>query len=124
MAINKELLARVRDHILEEPRRYDQLTTGEYEESVPCGTRACIAGWTYFFGTGRDPRFNSCMYDAQELLGLSNDEAMVLFDANGDWPEPYSSAYKTAEKEHSHAGMAQAAADYINHIIETGKVLS
>lgn len=80
--INKELLAKVRDHILEEPRRYNQGTFGKKSEIAPCGTEACLAGWTVFLVDGVDitqagasPRTQLYVQQrAADLLGLTTAE--------------------------------------------------
>lgn len=126
--INFELLARVRDHILEEPRRYDQSTLMRDSAIAPCGTAACIAGWTVILSGGiknpcncKDP---TCGFDqaAKDFLRISDNEASILFSWDANWPSPFGGAYLFAERRDDKAGMAQAAADYINWIIENGRV--
>lgn len=138
--INTELLARVRDHILEEPRRYDQTTFGEASEDAPCGTAACIAGWAaHLSGRVSLKKLRAPMnpvreirQTAQRALGLTDEEARVLFTGDptpcwcgdkdcalGGWPPRFGKRY---EKAKTARGRASAAAAYIDHIIATGKV--
>lgn len=134
--INTELLAKVRDHILEEPRRYDQGTWGKQSEEAPCGTVACLAGWTAYLGglmtlTELQEGAAVVRERAQRALGLSDIEARMLFagrprcDCGSDlceygWPHRFAIQYENAMTDE---GRARAAADYIDHIIATGKVI-
>jgi hypothetical protein len=43
MALNVELMEKVRDKIRENPDRHDQ---NSWAVRMPCGTTYCIAGWT------------------------------------------------------------------------------
>jgi hypothetical protein len=133
--INVKLLARVRDHILEEPRRYDQELWGRPSDEAPCGTAACIAGWTALLGrkvTLKQLRANPDVSAvARELLNLEPGEASVLFAGSpgwycGDpdcslnrWPARYAAQYRRAKTAR---GRARAAANYIDYIIKTGSV--
>lgn len=103
------LLAEIEKLILAEPLRYDQehvLHQGDEaidvygEDSVPkCGTVGCVAGWVVVL---KRPEVSvSAAWDAaQEVLGLSSNEADDLFagGACGDtMPQT---------KEHAEAGVA------------------
>lgn len=44
--LNIELLKKVRDKIASTPEAYDQSVYGRVSKEAPCGTAACIAGWT------------------------------------------------------------------------------
>lgn len=135
MPINKELLQKVRDHILEEPRRYNQETYFTEETDAPCGTAACIAGWAVLLGQGEPSRApcpcddSDCMglpmwrRDAVGLLGLNQMEASVLFNASAyHWPEPFRTRFQMASAVEDAVERARAAADYIDWIIANGKV--
>jgi hypothetical protein len=130
MAINNELFSRVRNHILEEPRRYEQTSFGQRvpAEVSPCGTQACILGWAVILD-GRLPMdanfddgdiYFSVEKEGREALGLTRDEADAI--AYGGWPEPFKSRYRNATYEESTETPAQVAADYLDHIIATGRV--
>jgi hypothetical protein len=127
--INTELLARVRAHILEEPRRFRMeryvATPGYYdlpaEQSPPCGTVACIAGWAVAITDGLNSITGPDAYGkiegrALELLGL--EESSLFYHTC--WPDEFCDRYENARTPQERA---EVAADYINHIIETGKVL-
>lgn len=128
--INVALLAKVRDHILEEPRRYRQSTWGRRNALVPCGTAACIAGWAANLGGAftleelrEGPTETGIL--AQQLLGLTTAEANILFESPhlSRWPERYRVPFNEAWYADDAEAMARIAADYLNHIINTGKVL-
>jgi hypothetical protein len=141
MAINVELLARVRAHILEDERRIEmsRYARRAYGRTAPpCGTTACIAGWAVILTDGLPKRITDDYYAsvkprAINLLGLSEDEADRLFFVMG-WPRAFHDRYRAAERfidEHDDedekadkAGesKAQIVADLIDHIIRTGKV--
>lgn len=127
---NLKLLARVRDHILEEPRRYNQGVFGQESGEAPCGTRACIAGWAALLGGAATlaelAEGTAEIRDkAQALLGLDAGEADILFHGDPacscglNWPTPYARRHAKAKTPR---GRARAAADYIDFIIRTGKV--
>lgn len=129
MAINKTLLRKVRNHILAEPRRYNQGRFGRADDNAPCGTACCIAGWAIVLSgkasleDARDD-FETLDEDAQglgaKLLGLSYNESNVVFDGDAnDWPQQFNTAFHVSDDK---AAQARVAADYINHIIKTGKV--
>ena len=140
MPINTELLEKVKQHILEEPRRYDQGTWGGVSDEAPCGTRACIAGWTIHLGgrvgletlqQGGGKR--SVFRSAQRLLRLSDEEAQALFTGDpspcgcgepscglNEWPYRFARRYQNAKTARGRAG---AAAAYLDWIIRTGKVI-
>lgn len=101
--MNKQLLRRVRDHILAEPTRLDmnvmlKAVDTKQNGAPPCGTVGCIAGWTVVLeagvkklpGTAQEYFDLDVWGDAQEFLGLSNDEAGRLFQ------EPYVARYSAA----------------------------
>jgi hypothetical protein len=99
MAINVELLTRVRDHILAEPKRISMSgfghTARKPEPGGPaCGTVACIAGWAVMLhhedrgATVRlrenskvivDGRGRDIEAEAMKVLGLTSAQAGHLF---------------------------------------------
>jgi hypothetical protein len=132
--INKILFAKVRDHILAEPRRFRMeryvANPGYYglegDTAPPCGTVACIAGWAVALVDGMDAITAPGAYDhiaerAEELLGLSDDEGWALWRVffHTEWPARFRRRYESAKRQ---GARARAAADYIDHIIATGKV--
>jgi hypothetical protein len=128
--INVELLERVKQHILEEPRRYDQSVFGRRSREAPCGTAACIAGWTAVLGGAVEAEqlrshYGDIRKTAQGLLGLNEEEAAKLFhgeptcECGVGWPKRFARRYYKAKTTR---GRASAAAAFIDHIIRTGKV--
>lgn len=72
------LLSEIRKLILEEPKRYDQvswLRTGRdvkavYGDGAPsCGTVGCVAGWVVALKGGKNDRVN-VMGGARRILGI------------------------------------------------------
>jgi hypothetical protein len=127
-AINKELFEKVKQHILTDPRRYNQRRFGEVSDDAPCGTACCIAGWAIVLSGGATHKDAQLDFEHRldafdtgaALLGLSDEEAEAVFCAYGeDWPEPFKTDFSEATNRH---GKAKAAAAYIDHIIKTGKV--
>ena len=104
---NRDLFYRIADQIEKEPTSYDQgfwcVTQAEYIEElrfevefgdatqekldraldVPaseCGTVACVAGWACFLTSGSTMvPLDGWTRSARELLGLSSQEADLLF---------------------------------------------
>ena len=126
-----KLLRRVRDHILADPRRYDQSTfirtrSGSYRTYAntdwpACGTAACIAGWTVILGKGVD---GNALYRmdvpgaAKRLLHLTVRQRLDLFHTTfgnkGHWSNLWCHA-------HSKDSKAKVAARRINYMIRTGR---
>ena len=95
----------IRDRVLAEPEKLDM-------SSYHCGTSHCIAGWaTWLFAEG-DARLAESPEMAQELLGLTNDQADNLF-----YPPAWQLAGKFWEEI-----TAPHAAKVIDHLISTGEV--
>lgn len=132
--MNVRLLRKVKRHILDEPRRYDQngiLSTGlepstiyrqgERQWRVPsCGTVACIGGWAFILAPGTKPPEMDFDF-AQNALGLTGKQRDRLFAAASDlnigyWPEKFVRAYQSAK---SPAARASVAAERIEHFIAT-----
>lgn len=134
MAINTELLARVRDHILEEPRRYDQEAIGVKSAEAPCGTAGCLYGWGAVLGGLITPQElrevgryeDESVFEMDEvsnLFGFSYDEADIVVDRFGaHWPARFGERLRLAQEKGDKEGEARAAADYIDYIIASGKV--
>lgn len=132
MPINKKLLRRVRNHILAEPRRYNQYVVGQASDDAPCGTAACLMGWAAVLGgvvTAEEVRdAGPCDYlkifpATRDALGLSKSESDIMSSRTGLlWPEPFSTMFRVAYAGRDKEGQARAAADYINYILRTGKV--
>lgn len=81
--MNKQLLKKVRDHIANEDTGFDM---GFYAK--PCGTVACIAGWTLILlgWTAEEIiEMTSPCYAAGQALGLDRDTATSLFF--GEWAD-------------------------------------
>ncbi|HMP07606.1 MAG TPA: hypothetical protein PJ982_14750 [Lacipirellulaceae bacterium] len=71
-----DLLVAVVNHILQHRETWDQK-----EWHSECGTKHCVAGWTQVMGG--QPMDEDCVVDdAEELLGLSYDEANYLFSSD------------------------------------------
>lgn len=89
--INFTLLRRVRNHILAEPRRYLQTTSGEEvgKRISPCGTRACIGGWADMLeGDDCSNPFYTNLGRAAEKLGFNDSQAWEVFTAIGPQSSP------------------------------------
>lgn len=140
--LNVQLLRRIKRHILEEPRRFfmqgvvqtgepgkpfeKQLAYGDLASLVPpCGTAACIHGWTALL-SGKTPKQTGRLSFewSERRLGIPHDNRIsqfwgkdYLFDAD-DWPQPFASRYAKAITPR---GRAKIAAARIEHLITTGE---
>jgi hypothetical protein len=134
--LNVRLLREVTKHILEEPRRlvmrHVSITPYSDESSFsgdgcraqeypPCGTAACIAGWTMLL-SGEKPydartQKSSDTTRAGKLLGIDDDEQDALFFVS-EWPHQFFHRYWNAGTPR---GRAKIASDRIEHFIKTGK---
>lgn len=120
--MNVKLLRKVKKHILAEPKRFCFHWARKSLEA-PCGTRACIAGWTIILGAGLMEPFdadgdlvipksltrNKMGYysgPASKLLGITEEQADRLFVY---WPSPF--------KDRGYD--AKTAAARIEHFIKT-----
>jgi len=147
--INTELFTRVRDHILREELAYNQASFGGRAPRSACGFAACIGG-TAAYLAGRvtldqlmdhegNPLAINISREAQHALGLSKDEADIVFTPHpaADWPPPfageweavtaqyracYASANPDAQQQLLAAAQARIAARYIDWIIENDRV--
>lgn len=133
--MNTALLRRVKATILEEPGRLNMEIPFLPDSSVPCGTAACIAGWTVILARrrGREPFSTTCKRldrscegrhhwleiepKARELLGITQEQSSTLFHSD-DWPYPFSQRYGNALTD---GQRAKVAAQRIEHFIKTGQ---
>jgi len=122
--MNTKLLRKVQKHIREEPRRWSFGWILRSSHS-PCGTKACIAGWTVLLGDKLDideglrrhnqPNENGdCTHTsvrAKELLELTQDQAERLFL---HWP--YNELTLQPQFDHD---KPEDAVKYIDYFIKT-----
>lgn len=140
------LLRAVRDHILAEPlclrmarwvsmknakqlcvnppTVYDRASEWNEPRIVkipPCGTVACVAGWTALLGG--DDVDNATVFAGQvatRFLGVNMVAARSLFYVS-DWPEPHRSKYMKARTARARAEIAAARIDAF--LVEHGKAM-
>jgi hypothetical protein len=144
--LNIELFRKIRERIAAIPQSYDQESWAEPDRFSPCGTVACLAGHAIICNAptveqGLDDLYTLKEHDplfaipdrAAELLGLRGswralvDEhnvvvagETVMFGTDAEyWPDSYKEMFQEDER----AEKAKAAVAYLDHIIETGKVL-
>ena len=89
------------------------------EHLKPCGTVACLAGWTCAVFPPRKRGGNEGAYIpeyAATRLGLTEDESDRLFHVN-NWPPPYRGRYN---KVKSGRGKLDVLKDRVAHFIVTG----
>lgn len=141
--LNIELFKKVRARIAAIPESYDQEHWWNVSQLSPCGTTACLAGEAIICNAPSveqginelkalfiADQWNGVPTRAAELLGLEgdwssyNDEEdykaggeTIIFDAEAEnWPDKYRYLFR-------YGNQAAAAVAYLDHIIETGKVL-
>lgn len=137
MAMNVELLQRVKQHILDEPLRLEMVEGLKFrapgtqrrvhcanEEYVPtpaCGTIGCIAGWACILGDKTfadahpgDPCWGTVRERAEELLQIPTSSSR-LFRVNW-WPEDLFNRYEHAETQQERA---EILAERIERYIKT-----
>src|SRR5882724_5078496 len=120
--MNKELLLRIKEHILAEPRRLlmeDVVFRGIPGEFIcdgglhfrlaDCGTAACIAGWACLL-----EEFPASLWRAREILGLSLYDEPALFFVSG-WPTDLYTRWVKAETPQERATVA---AERIDRFVE------
>ena len=129
MPINKELLLQVRDRILAEPANFDMRCYAAPREDG-CGTTACIAGWAIALHGGLDLGTLLERVDSNSLpeltaacalgitFGASESQATSLFHERC-WPWKFRVNYLRARECGDDNQRARAAADRINHFIQT-----
>lgn len=132
----KQLLRKVARAIRRNPKHYDQGTwisnnkleihmeyvEGKRPTMTACGTAGCIAGWTAVIGDWEKKNIGRRVKNvAQDLLGLDDYEAGVLFSPSPgvEWPYPFSDQWHEANTPKD---CANVAADYLEHIAKTGEV--
>jgi hypothetical protein len=151
--LNIEVFKAVREKIATTPEAYDQEIWGRRDRDAPCGTACCIAGWACVLNgdvsiedaralgrngeIGPNDNVRHVSDVASEALGLSADDADTLFTSlpegewddydddgedvfAGGWPEPFATNWRLSSSDAERASVAVA---YLDHIIETGKVL-
>jgi|SRR5579864_556807 len=115
--LNVELLRKVKKHILEEPRRLDMGYWIHATTASPCGTVACLAGWTCIL-SNVVPAFSLEAGElATPLLGLNERQKMSLFHTE-HWPRELAEKYWNARTP---GGRARATAKRINLLIKEGR---
>lgn len=135
-SMNTELLLKVKDHILEEPKRLIMsafVTRKEFSyaglmhdldafkstkrEFAPCDTAACIAGWSVLLTEGMETTTSNLRERAAELLGIEMGKEERLFEV-GHWSLDNRKKYREATTPEA---LAQIAADEIDiYIAENG----
>lgn len=118
--VNVDLFQKVKEKILEEPRRFDMSVWGNHvpllppETYPPCGTVACIAGWALLLESGAEAKgFDFCSpVKAAKVLALPLERRGEVFHAER-WPDSFRARYQVAANP---AEQAQVAADFIDYI--------
>lgn len=134
--LNIELFKKVRRKIKSAPYAYDQGDVVRESRVAPCGTACCIGGWADILSapTAAERRKRMAgdvsLNRAANTLGLRgkdfhselHTERGVLFDGDPGqrWPEPFRSQWRRARTYPQRSAVAVA---YLDHIIQTGKVL-
>lgn len=84
--LNERLISKVLDHIKAFPGSYDQnevASSCSITKKTPCGAIGCFGGWAVLLGMKKSERHyeadNVDLATAEELLGLTSDEADFLF---------------------------------------------
>lgn len=126
--MNVKLLRKVKNHILEEPRRFImwtwRITKGSgtkyladnntYSSFAKCGTAACIAGWTCELA--RKDVGLSYSETAGKLLNLDDEDARYRLFMASRWPNKFAIPFRNAKTAKSRAKIA---AERIEHFIST-----
>lgn len=131
--MNVELLLKVKEAILEEPKRIDMDTWANEDETVPCGTVGCIYGWGQALATGlrgiavwdfikKDPSYKNIFgvdipTSPQAPFDLTFAQAQRLYYVN-HWPARFRAALNRHLEQTPE--YAQVVADRIDHFIKTG----
>ena len=119
--LNVRLLRKVKRHILAFPKSFNMSEWGSKtrkSKSIPCGTVACIAGWTCLLDKKRAVRMGFAEYErsnnavdiAPKLLGITDDRLFYVID----WPKKFYERYATTK---THREEAQVAAEVIEYYI-------
>lgn len=136
--INRTLLLKVKEQILNQPSLFIMDTwvvneddreeyNGKYEDGglmhkAKCGTMACIGGWTCLLGlqqeeykkVAEDETWGQSAFahKAEELLGLTHDEAEELFFVCG-WPGDLTVRWCNAKTAKERANIAAERIDRV-----------
>jgi hypothetical protein len=116
--MNKELLLKVKEQILREPRQFqmDAFFTARDADTPNCGTAACIAGWAIAIHLAKQPSrarrelVGDYATYASEILGHNADRLFYL----DEWPDHL---YERWLKSESTDECAQIAAEAIDDFI-------
>jgi hypothetical protein len=88
--LNERLITKVLKHIKAFPHSYDQDDTAsscDVTKKTPCGAIACFGGWAVLLAMKKNERSSFTnevsLDDAQDVLGLTGDEANYLFATTG-----------------------------------------
>jgi hypothetical protein len=126
--MNKKLLLKVKEHILEEPTRLAMgrfvvrdfpgvviiPNTCDIARKVPkCGTVGCIAGWTCLLSGSTSSEYRET---ASDLLGIKESQAMKLFYI-GNWSPHFKKLWRGTR---SLKKRAQITARVIDNFIKKG----
>lgn len=131
--MNVELLRRVQESIKSNAHAFDMQLWFEshgYKYGNPltqpeCGTTACIAGFVCllegwvpdsYHGVRKGSYFDEAELVAAKLLQLNSEDKDALFQIE-EWPEDLQIAYREAEDDLDHSGMASAACEVIDRLI-------
>lgn len=131
--MNVKLLRRVAKHVLDMPTRLlmnqwvQRKGDDSFETEVsygfdgeetrpfpPCGTVACIAGWSCELKAARPRAVTNQQKYARKLLGLTSQEAARLFLPD-QWPDKFEAGLRDDGEQHT----AEVAAARIEHFIKT-----
>lgn len=127
MAINYKLLRKVRDHILEEPRRihmeqwlikgskYINMILGRQRGAPACNTVGCIAGWTAQLSESKAESWD-CASVAVRKLKINYAQTKLLFHVE-NWPEDLQ--IKIGKYRNGTKSYAKVVAQRIDRFIET-----
>jgi hypothetical protein len=95
MAVNVELLKKIKEHILEEPRRLHMdnfvcRVPVDSPKNPPCGTVACIAGWAVILSRPEDSLesiwediHGNWEWEACKAMGIPEDNSVPFYEF--DW---------------------------------------
>ena len=129
--MNTELLKKIKEAILAEPRNFNMAMWILWDADAPCGTTACIGGWAAVIANElKDPGEQRALQEGHQLgnrltfengteaLNLSKmEESRLCYDDN--WPEPFRTRYSEASDRDDRQLMAQIAAERIDYFIAT-----
>lgn len=139
--LNFPLWVKVRNRIEAIPESFYQNAWVISRQESPCGTAACLAGEAIICLAPTVERGVAHLKElrvvdkvpamAAKALGITRDirnedepgEADIFREVGAGWPRPYSSAFRVADYEYDHKEQARIAVEYLDHVIETGKVL-